>query len=233
MTDDATIDLPDRLDILHGHSAGVIRHLARRVAELEAEAERMRIAFARESDEIEQALGKAMGYPPLYPDASDVDDDRVGFGDHVAATLAAQAAEAIGRLKAELARVTSERDAAREALRLGGEPPIDLGPVIDRIIAALCWRKGIDPSTDDTRRIGERYAELRRTMSFGEAERAAKAEGLARVVAECIRPETCPECGGCRDCRGTGRLWRLSDDATRDLIACPRCNPDAAREARP
>jgi hypothetical protein len=68
-------------------------------------------AIHREFDEIEQALGKALGYPSLYPDASPVDDGRVCVGDHVAATLAREAA---ARLAAsEAARAAAEGEATR------------------------------------------------------------------------------------------------------------------------
>lgn len=68
----------------------------RRVVErAEAENVRLRSAISKDQHEIEQTLGKALGYPPLYPVASTVDDGTVGVGDHVAATLAAEAAESI------------------------------------------------------------------------------------------------------------------------------------------
>lgn len=62
-------------------------------------------------------------------------------------------------------------------------PAPDAAALAGRLAAVMCWRKG-DPSTDDTRWIGERYAELKRTVSFDEAERRAKAEWAARVLAE-------------------------------------------------
>lgn len=46
----------------------------------------------RELDDIEQALGRALGYPPYGP-------DRVCVGDHVAVTLAREAAGRLGALE--------------------------------------------------------------------------------------------------------------------------------------
>ena len=83
--------------------------LEKRVAELKQ-------GMARESEDIEQTLGKALGYPQLgvrtLPDGSQeccaldapgaVDSGQVCVGDHVPVTLAAEAAKRIAELEAEL-----------------------------------------------------------------------------------------------------------------------------------
>jgi hypothetical protein len=73
----------------------------RRARAAEAEVARLRAALLGQNHEIEQTLGKALGYPPLYPDASPVDDGQACVGDHVAETLALEAADLIERLRAE------------------------------------------------------------------------------------------------------------------------------------
>lgn len=52
--------------------------------------------------EVEQSLGKALGYPELYPDASAVDDGTVCTGDHVPESLAAEAAACLVTQRNEL-----------------------------------------------------------------------------------------------------------------------------------
>jgi len=59
-------------------------------------------AWIKENHEIEQILGKALGYPELYPDVSKVDDGTVCVRDHVAVTLVQEAAAKIKELKASL-----------------------------------------------------------------------------------------------------------------------------------
>jgi hypothetical protein len=86
----------------------------RRAQAAEAEVARLRDALARQNHEIEQTLGKALGYPPLYPDVSPVDDGQVCVGDHVAETLALEAADRITRLR-------DAREAVVGHLRKGGD----------------------------------------------------------------------------------------------------------------
>ena len=52
--------------------------------------------------EVEQTLGKALGYPELYPYASLEDDGTVCVGDHVPETLATEAARRLQELKRQL-----------------------------------------------------------------------------------------------------------------------------------
>ena len=89
----------------------------RQLAALVAEVRRARAACARQSHEIEQVLGKALGYPLFGPEMSPdgVPDGFVCVGEHVAESLADEAAARIGAL-------TCERDALRaEVARLEAE----------------------------------------------------------------------------------------------------------------
>ncbi len=84
-----------------------------------AEAERVRDGVLRELDEVDQRLGKALGYPLYYlkdgkvvgPDVEGaVKDGRVCTGDHVPGTLAAEAAGRIDALQEDLAAEKGAND---------------------------------------------------------------------------------------------------------------------------
>ncbi len=70
-----------------------------------AEEQRLRDALSRQNDEICQILGQALGYPWFkddpknFPDAAEVDG--VCVGDHVAESIAEEAARAIRKLREE------------------------------------------------------------------------------------------------------------------------------------
>jgi hypothetical protein len=77
-----------------------------RIAELEAEVKRLRHAIIRSTHEIEQTLGKALGYPE-YDETVCSDGNPNGdvcVGCEVPETLALQAAERIASLTAEVER---------------------------------------------------------------------------------------------------------------------------------
>jgi uncharacterized small protein (DUF1192 family) len=86
----------------------VTSELTKRIAELEQEVERLRAAMASQNDEITQVLGKALGYtwyrddPANFPAATEADG--VCVGEHVAETIASEAASRIAMLQAELAK---------------------------------------------------------------------------------------------------------------------------------
>ena len=96
------------------------RALRMRVAELEQELAGARDALIMTEHETQQVLGKALGYPPLYPEVSDIDDGTVCVGDHVSVTLAA-----------ELAR--KYKESQEKVLADGGQDPAlgigSVGPV--------------------------------------------------------------------------------------------------------
>lgn len=79
---------------------------AERLQSLEAENERLKSAASRQNEEVCQTLGKALGYPWFkddqknFPDATA--DHGVCVGDHVAETLAAEAATSIEKAEASL-----------------------------------------------------------------------------------------------------------------------------------
>jgi hypothetical protein len=91
---------------------------------LEKEVERLRIACSKQNNEIEQTLGKALGYPyiyvgetstvgravvsPNFPGAEKTDE--VCVGDHVAETLAVEASDKIEKLKAQVSNLVDENE---------------------------------------------------------------------------------------------------------------------------
>ncbi len=87
------------------------------IAALKAEIERLKRAAAQESHAIEQIFGPALGYPPYsgdqknFPGATEADG--VCVGEHVAASLAAEAADKIRALLAEVELLRAEREAAK------------------------------------------------------------------------------------------------------------------------
>jgi len=87
---------------------------ALRLREKLVESERVRDGVFREMDEVDQRLGRALGYPHYYlkdgkvvgPDVDGaVKDERVCTGDHVPGTLAAEAAGRISALNDQLERL--------------------------------------------------------------------------------------------------------------------------------
>lgn len=86
---------------------------------LRVELASLRTACSRENEEISQALGRALGYPRFcddqknFPEATEADG--VCVGDHVAATLAMEAAGRIGTLVAEVAKLRSALGSIQKA----------------------------------------------------------------------------------------------------------------------
>lgn len=68
--------------------------------------ERLRTALLEQEDEIQQVLGKAMNYPWYKDDQTNfpgaTEDNGVCVGEHVAVSIAMEAAKTIERLKDEL-----------------------------------------------------------------------------------------------------------------------------------
>lgn len=89
-----------------------VQRLQAELATALQESARLQKAYCTTASEIEQTLGKALGYPELYPHASDVNDGAVCVGDHVPETLAAEAAKKIAELKQNRAAI-AERVAMR------------------------------------------------------------------------------------------------------------------------
>ena len=69
--------------------------------------------------EIEQTLGKALGYPELYPDVSQIDNGTVCVGDNVPETLAQEAAGRIQWLREKNAALEEEMKRLRQYELLG------------------------------------------------------------------------------------------------------------------
>lgn len=89
--------------------------LVAEVRALREEIERLRHDWAQADHEVEQILGKALGYPLLYPAVSTVDDGQVCVGDHVAASLAMEAADRLTSAETLQAEIERPRAAAELA----------------------------------------------------------------------------------------------------------------------
>lgn len=91
------------------------------------EIERLRLACTKMNDEVCQRLGKALGYPWFKDDQTNfsgaTEENGVCTGEHVAESIAAEAAAEIERLRAALHRIslgsqnsgTTKEDLGREA----------------------------------------------------------------------------------------------------------------------
>lgn len=81
-----------------------------------AELARLRAACQKNDNDIEQILGRALGYPRYCDDQinfpGSTDADGVCVGDQVAASLAMQASDLVAQLRAALAEAERERDEA-------------------------------------------------------------------------------------------------------------------------
>lgn len=89
---------------------GVINRVPEAIESMAREIERLRTACATQNYNIEQTLGKALGYP-RYGDLSGPTgdheaDDEVFTGEHIAETLAMEAVKEIERLRAEIDKLT-------------------------------------------------------------------------------------------------------------------------------
>jgi hypothetical protein len=60
--------------------------------------------------------------------------------------------------------------------------------LVVRIVAALCWEKYRDESTEDSRWIASRYDELKSKHSFDDSARMARTEWLSRTMGTAIPP---------------------------------------------
>ena len=69
---------------------------------LAAKIEKLRETLSKEDHEVCQILGKVLGYPKLFPEASQVDDGEVCTSDHIPVTLAVEAAKEIESLKRQI-----------------------------------------------------------------------------------------------------------------------------------
>lgn len=79
---------------------GQIEQLQARLAAVEAERDKLKAAWARADNAIEQVLGRALGYPAYGKDFPDAADD-VCVGDHVAASLADEIVERLVQAERE------------------------------------------------------------------------------------------------------------------------------------
>ena len=94
-------------------------------AALTAEVERLRSGMTADNDVICQVLGRALGYPWFEDDPKNfpgaTESNGVCVGDHVAVTLAVEAAQRVAALTEEVAVLTTQRDGLHaEVERLHG-----------------------------------------------------------------------------------------------------------------
>jgi hypothetical protein len=93
-------DIPSTMaDVLKEHVEKCPEHP---MSKLKATMERWRSEQQAIDADMDQTLGKVLGYPALYPDASEVDDGQVCTAPNVPLTLAHEAAEKIQALKREV-----------------------------------------------------------------------------------------------------------------------------------
>ncbi len=98
----------DKLREWQRNALAVTKRQAEKNKELEQDVERLKAAMASQNDQIAQVLGKALGYtwykddPVNFPGATEADG--VCVGEHVAETIAHEAASRISMLQAELAK---------------------------------------------------------------------------------------------------------------------------------
>lgn len=111
--------------------------LEERLQALEKERGRLLHAVVKQGYDIEQILGKALGYPSGYPDVSEVDDGSVCVMDHTPETLAMEAARVIVTLKAEVARLNE----LAEKLVLGTLPIKESIRLQQQIKGPMDWEK--------------------------------------------------------------------------------------------
>jgi hypothetical protein len=123
----------------------------------QAEIARLRDAYATTSHVVEQALGKALGYPVMGPEVCGPEGNPGGdvcVGDHVPESLAAEAAAKIVELATEIVRLRREM----EQLRAGRFDP---GPVV-RETDLLGWIVSCQGCSAVTLQVPDRDAGLRR-----------------------------------------------------------------------
>jgi hypothetical protein len=122
------------------------------MGELRAEIARLRTALSKQNDEICQTLGRALGYPKFCDDQQTfpgaTESSGVCTGDHVAESIAVEAAKRIESLRAavdaawregwmagrDAARVVANREAAHASVAL----TVDLNA--EATISAKAWR---------------------------------------------------------------------------------------------
>jgi hypothetical protein len=113
--------------------------------------------------EVDQTLGRALGYPEYAPDMGAPEGD-VCTGDHVPETLAMEAAGKIRELTAERDRLRVALANIREAVRSE-----ELTDGASRAAVGSLARS-VEPLSDETVRIGQRLSDRITEMSRAAAE---------------------------------------------------------------
>lgn len=115
-------------------------HLARSCyrCDDEREIERLRVACSKTNDDVCQTLGNVLGYPRFVDDQETfpgaTESNGVCVGDHVAGSIAEEAAHTIVDLRKEIDSLITERDYAVSTIRCYGEILVNAGhPSGDRV----------------------------------------------------------------------------------------------------
>lgn len=119
--DEELADRDERIKILEERNDVLARAgnaVQREREEAKTENTRLREACIKDEHEIQQVLGKALGYPELYPKASEVDDGTVCVGEHVGVTVAQEAADKIKSLEQDAEDALDGLLAIPNALRI-------------------------------------------------------------------------------------------------------------------
>ena len=138
-------ELDSRLEKWFPFTAEELTTLRERVKELEVRIDtldRIKFGFIKSNSEIEQALGRALGYPRFCDDQKNfpgsTDADGVCVGEHVAESIADEAAKRIRELEESMPRPVDLRAASCDCVTTGFT--IDLMEMASRIEAVM--RKG-------------------------------------------------------------------------------------------
>ena len=101
-----TSDIVERLHLLQSGAAWYCEETAATLEDAADEIGRLRLGYTTLNSEVCQRLGKALGYPWFKDDQENfpgaTEESGVCTGEHVAESIAAEAARRIGNLEAEL-----------------------------------------------------------------------------------------------------------------------------------
>lgn len=118
--------------------------------EAAAEIEKLRAAYSNLQNDVQQTLGKVLGYPWFKDDQKNfpgaTEDNGVCVGDHVAESIAVEAAAEIEKLQAdwETARDAHDRRAAEVVqLRAALREIVDVGEKQSQLICASSARAAL------------------------------------------------------------------------------------------
>lgn len=142
----------------------------REVAAL-AECERLRKVCSEINDSVSQTLGRALQYPKFADDQKNfpgaTDADGVCVGDHIAGSLAEEAAKEIVRLRNALRNMTDDRDSWSDQASNRLDDAVRFLEERDKLKADMKYlQKNVADLTDDRQRLQEENARLQRDLNL-------------------------------------------------------------------